>query len=154
MVYNFGVEGVSYNMVNGYPTYTDLIMKNPDKTMAPSVIMTKFIRGNYDGIMVQRKEYMEQYAALPQQKESIKTWGNTNIDAHLMPKVALTPEESSEAAKIQTDVNTYNSEMFMKFIMGVEPMENWDKYVAQLKKLNIEKLVQINQAAVERYNKR
>ena len=27
---NFGTEGVSYNMVNGYPTYTDLILKNPD----------------------------------------------------------------------------------------------------------------------------
>ena len=27
---NFGTEGVSYEMVDGYPTYTDLILKNPD----------------------------------------------------------------------------------------------------------------------------
>lgn len=154
MLFNFGIEDVSYNMVNNYPTYTDLILKNPDKTMSPSIIMTKYIRGNYGGIFMQRKEYMVQYVNLPQQQNAIKVWANTNVDKHLMPRVTLTPEESASAAKIQTDVNTYNSEMFMKFIMGVEPMENWDKYVAQLKKLNVDKLVEINQAAVERYNKR
>lgn len=32
--FNFGTEGVSYKMENGYPKYTDLLMKNPDK-LAP-----------------------------------------------------------------------------------------------------------------------
>jgi len=27
---NFGIEGLSYNMENGYPKYTDLILNNPD----------------------------------------------------------------------------------------------------------------------------
>jgi putative aldouronate transport system substrate-binding protein len=153
LLYNFGIEGVSYKMENGYPKYTDLIMNNPDK-LSPSVIMTKYIRGNYNGPMVQRKEYMEQYAAMPEQKDSINIWMKTNVSNHLMPKATLTPEESAEAANIISQVNTYNDEMFMKFVMGVEPIENFDKYVAQLKKLGIDKYVQLQQAAVDRYNNR
>lgn len=153
MLYNFGIEGKSYTMVNNYPKYTDLITNNPDK-LPMAVIMPMYMRSSYDGPMIQRKEYIEQYAGLPQQQNAIKTWLKTNAAKHVFPRVTLTPEESSEAAQIITDVNTYNSEMFMKFIMGVEPIENFDKYVAQLKKLGIDKYIQIQQAAYDRYQKR
>ncbi len=153
MLYNFGIEGKSYTMVNGYPTYTDLIMKNPDKKPL-AVIMPMYIRANYDGPMVQRKEYIKQYASLPEQQDAIKTWMKTNAAKHVFPKVTLLPEESSEAAKIINDVNTYYSEMFLKFIMGVEPIENYDKFVAQLKDLKIDRYIEIQQAAYDRYMKR
>ncbi|MDB5083291.1 MAG: transporter substrate-binding protein, partial [Bacilli bacterium] len=39
MFFNFGTEGVSYNMVNGYPTYSDLIMKNP-QNLSPAQAMS------------------------------------------------------------------------------------------------------------------
>ena len=29
MLFNFGVEGLTYKMVNGYPKYTELITDNP-----------------------------------------------------------------------------------------------------------------------------
>lgn len=153
MLYNFGIEGKSYNMVDGYPKYTDLIMKNPDKNPM-AVIMPMYIRANYDGPMIQRKEYIEQYAILPQQQHAIKTWMKTDASKHVFPKVTLLQEESSEAAKIINDVNTYYSEMFLKFIMGVEPIENFDKFVAQMKSLNIDRYVEIQQAAYDRYMKR
>jgi putative aldouronate transport system substrate-binding protein len=153
ILYNFGIEGVSYNMVNNYPTYTDLIMKNPDK-LSPAAIMPKYIRGNSNGSFVQRKEYMEQYAALPQQKDAIKTWMNTNASKHVIPKISYTSQESSEIATITNQINTYTSEMNLKFIMGVESLDNFDKYVSQLKKLGIDRYIQINQDALDRYNKR
>jgi putative aldouronate transport system substrate-binding protein len=153
MLYNFGVEGVSYKMENGYPKYTDLIMNNPDK-LPMAVILPMHTRSSYDGPMVQRKEYIEQYAGLPQQQEAIKIWMKTDAEKNTFPRVTLTPEESAESAKIVNDLNTYNSEMFMKFIMGVEPIENYDKYVAQLKKLGVDKYIQIQQAAYDRYMKR
>ena len=53
-----------------------------------------------------------------------------------------------------SDITTYNDEMFMKFILGAEPIENFDKYVAQVKKLGIDKVVAIYQAAYDRYRKR
>ncbi|MDQ1911561.1 hypothetical protein RAC89_14110 [Paenibacillus sp. GD4] len=44
--------------------------------------------------------------------------------------------------------------MLFKFIMGVEPVENFDKYRERLKKMNIEKAISMKQAALDRYNKR
>ncbi|MFB5680172.1 hypothetical protein ACE3NQ_04455 [Paenibacillus terreus] len=53
-----------------------------------------------------------------------------------------------------TDVNTFKDEMILKFIMGTEPLDNFDNYVEMLKGLGIEEAIQIQQAALERYNNR
>ena len=79
MFYNFGQEGVSYKMENGYPKYTDLLMKNPEK-LAPAQAMSLYIRGNSGGPFVQDKRYIEQYLALPEQQEAIKIWAKTDTD--------------------------------------------------------------------------
>ena len=52
------------------------------------------------------------------------------------------------------DVNTYSDEMIIKFIMGVESLDQFDKYVENLKSFGIEKAVSIEQAALDRYSKR
>ena len=52
MLFNFGVEGESYTMVDGYPTYTDKILNNPEGwPLAQS--LAAYIRGNYNGPFVQ-----------------------------------------------------------------------------------------------------
>lgn len=40
-------------------------------------------------------------------------------------------------------IRTYLSEMVNEFIMGVEPLDNFDKYVSPFKKMGIEKIVRI-----------
>ncbi|UUZ91610.1 hypothetical protein LJK87_39400 [Paenibacillus sp. P25] len=81
MLFNFGIEGVSYKMENGYPKYTDLLMKNPDK-LAPSQAMSMYIRGNYNGPFVQDKRYLEQYLALQTQRDAVTIWQKTDVDKH------------------------------------------------------------------------
>ena len=153
MLYNFGTEGVSYNMVAGKPAYTDLVMKNPDKLTIPQA-MTKYSRGNTNGPFVQDNGYIEQYYSIPQQKEALKAWSDHNKSSTQVPLITPTEAESSEAARLQTDITTYAREMQYKFIMGVEPLDNFDKYLSQMKKLNIDKWLQLKQQALDRYNKR
>lgn len=153
LVYNFGTEGESYTMENGYPKYTDLIMKNPNKLPVTNA-MARYIRGSYGGPMIQDVRYIEQYMELPEQKEAVNNWTKTDVQKYLLPRITLTPEESSAAAKIINEVDTYCDEMFLKFIMGVEPIEYFDKYVEQIKTLGIDKYLSIQQAALDRYNKR
>jgi len=38
--------------------------------------------------------------------------------------------------------------------MGMEPLDNFDQYVEQIKKMNIQRAIDIYQAALERYNNR
>ncbi|WP_325176765.1 extracellular solute-binding protein [Paenibacillus alkalitolerans] len=153
MFFNFGTEGVSYNMVDGYPKYTDLIMKNPDK-LAPAQSMSLYIRGNYNGPFVQDKRYLEQYLALDTQREAVQIWQKTDIDKHQLPPITPTPEESSEYAKIMTDINTLVDEMTLKIILGTDPVDSFEGYVAKMKSLKLDRAIEIQKAALDRYNSR
>jgi putative aldouronate transport system substrate-binding protein len=153
MFFNFGTEGVAYKLDNGYPRFTDLLMKNPDK-LAPSQAMSLYIRGNYNGPFVQDKRYIEQYLALQTQRDAVATWGKTESDKYQVPPITPTPEESSEFAKIMNDVNTLVDEMTLKIILGAEPIGSFDKYMERIKSLKIDRAIEIQKAALDRYNKR
>ncbi|GMK37457.1 hypothetical protein PCCS19_05110 [Paenibacillus sp. CCS19] len=71
-----------------------------------------------------------------------------------MPPVSIAVEDSSRYASIMTDVNTYKDEMILKFIMGAEPLDKFDRFVETLKGLGIDEAIQIQQSALERYNNR
>jgi putative aldouronate transport system substrate-binding protein len=152
MLYNFGVEGLSYTMVNGYPTYTDLVMKNPDG-LPLGQAMAQHFRSSFNGPFVQDKAYMEQYSALPEQKESLKVWSEPTNEKR-MPPVTPTQEESSRYAAVMNDVTTRFQEMMVKVITGQEPVDNWDTVVQQLKQMGLDEAVAIQQAALDRYNSR
>src|SRR5690606_29989013 len=93
LFFNFGTEGVSYNMENGYPTYTDLVLKNPDK-LAPAQGISLYARGSYNGPFIQDKRYAEQFFALQTQRDAVTTWQNTDSAKYNLPPITPTPEES------------------------------------------------------------
>lgn len=143
-------------MDKGYPKYTDLIMKNPYK-LPVSLAMTKYTRANYPSPgFVNDDRYLEQFYVLEQQREAIQIWGEFegNVENVMLPLVSATKEESEQLAKIMAEVRSFSDEMYTRFILGEEPIENYDQFVSQLKMMNIEKAIQLQQAAVERYNKR
>ncbi|GIO39601.1 sugar ABC transporter permease [Paenibacillus antibioticophila] len=154
MLYNFGIEGVSYTMEDGYPKYTDLVTNNPNGQ--PIATMGQYYtRAFKDGPFVQDKRYFEQYMALPQQQESLKTWtkyAKQVTQANKNYRGTLTPDEVSQTTTKQNEINTYKDEMFLKWLMGKEDVDaTWDKYVEQIKKLGIEDIIQVRQAAYDRF---
>ena len=68
-----------------------------------------------------------------------------------MPPISLTTDESSERTDIITEVNTYITETKMKFIIGAESLDNYDKYLAQINALGLPRAVEITQGALNRY---
>ncbi|MEK4119189.1 extracellular solute-binding protein [Paenibacillus sp. FSL W8-0919] len=152
MLFNFGVEGVSYEKKDGYPTYTDEVMKNPDG-LSITQALAKYNLASYSGPFVQDRRYIEQYSALPEQKAAIETWMKAD-NSRLMPVISPTAEESTRYASIMNDVNTYYEEMVNKFIMGVEPISGFDKFVETIQGMGIEEAVKIQQAALDRFNSR
>lgn len=151
MLFNFGIEGESYEMKDGYPTYTDKVMKHPELPVTQA--MSKYNMASFSGPFVQDRRYMEQYAALPAQKEAINTWMNAKND-RLMPVLSPTADESAKYASIMNDVKTFYSEMVNKFIMGVEPMSSFDNFVETIKGMGIEEAIAIQQAGLDRFNSR
>jgi len=153
MFFNFGTEGVSYTMENGYPKFTDLLMKNPEK-LAPAQAMSLYIRGNTTGPFVLDKRVIEQYLNLPEQQEAVAIWKGTDMAKHQLPPVTPTPEESAEYAKIMADVNTLVDEMTLKIILGAEPLDAFESYVEKLKSVKLDRAIEIKKAALDRYMSR
>ena len=152
MLMNFGIEGVSYRVEKGYPKYTDYITNNAQLTKSEA--MGGYLRASTSGPFVQDSRYFEQYQSRHQQLNAIKTWTNSDEAKHMLPPITATPEESSTLAALMNDIDTYREEAVIKFIFGVEPLTNFDKYVDQMKKLGIEKAIKIQEEALKRYYNR
>ncbi|MNG18013.1 hypothetical protein D3C84_1020390 [compost metagenome] len=52
------------------------------------------------------------------------------------------------------DVMTLVDEMSLKIILGVEPVEAFDSYVSKMKASKIERAIEIQKLALNRYEKR
>lgn len=152
---NFGVEGTTYNMVDGQPVYTDLIMNNPDK-LPVGQAMAKYFIANYPFPGVDDDRYNDQYYALDAQKDAVRVFAqySHNAASVLLPPIALTPEEASEYGKIMTDINTYRDEVVTKIIMGTAKVESFDQALEQFKKMGIDRAIEIQQAAFDRFQNR
>ena len=48
------------------------------------------------------------------------------------------------------DINTYQEEMYTKFILGEEPLDNWGKFVDQIKGMGIDEVLTVYQAQYDR----
>jgi putative aldouronate transport system substrate-binding protein len=152
--YNFGIEGESYKWVSGYPLYTDYVMNNPSWTIGQGV--ASYARAASTGPLLQDGRYQEQLFALDVQKDGMVMWPIQGADRYVVPPLSPTPEESSEFARIMNDVNTYQQEMESKFILGTEALTDsaWNNYIATLRRLGIDRAIEIQNAGLARYNKR
>jgi putative aldouronate transport system substrate-binding protein len=52
------------------------------------------------------------------------------------------------------DVNVRTKEGITKIITGAQPVESWDAVIKDIKTMGIDDAIKIQQAALERYNKR
>lgn len=150
MLYNFGVEGESYEMVDGYPKYTDFITNNSDG-LSMTAAMSKYMLSYASGPFIQDIRYMEQYAALPQQKEAWKVWSDTNMRAHQVPNLYMQDDELVRYAELSNSVVNRADEITLKLIIGTESLDNYDNLVAELHARGADELIAMQQAAYERY---
>ena len=153
MLNNFGIEGVSYNMVDGEPKLSDTILNNPDG-LSLNKVAPLYLRAAYSGAFVQDSRYVEQSLVYPQQIDAYKKWSNTNMKKHIIPSITLLSEELDKASDIQANISTYVDEMFIKFVTGRESIENFDSYINQLEKFGLSEILKMKQNALIRYNKR
>jgi len=152
MLFNFGVEGLTYKMENGYPKYTDEINNNPQK-LPMNQAMGKHFRSVFNGPFLQDKRYIEQFAGMPEQQEAIKIWSQPANDK-LLPPITPTQDESKKFSTIMADVTTRFDEGFNKVLQGQLPIDAWDQVVKDIKQMGIDDAIKIQQAALDRYNKR
>lgn len=155
MLANFGVEGESFEWINDYPTYTDAIMKNPDGLTVSQAMAQNFL-SSMAGPFIQDVRYIEQYYSTPQQQNALSQWTKSAkaSTAAKLPLLFYSSSESKEYSSILNDANKFNSENIAAFISGGRSFDEFDDYIKDLKKLNVERAIEITQAALDEYNKK
>ena len=77
-----------------------------------------------------------------------------HIPQNLIPPLTYTNEELEEYNDLMLGINSYVTEKMAHFIAGNENIdEGWDAYIAELKNMGADRVLEIAQAAYDRMNK-
>jgi putative aldouronate transport system substrate-binding protein len=152
-IYCWGIEGVSYEIVDGKPQYTEFYHSNEE-------INNRLYSPNSWNQNVSQDQNMAQYS-LPIQQEAFKVWGNNDLydikDGRSLRLpigfgvASFSPDESTTFNEAFVPINDYFQAMFIKMVMGVEPVDKFDEMVQTMKDMGIQKCVDIYQAAYDRF---
>ncbi|MBO0994322.1 extracellular solute-binding protein [Bacillus sp. SD088] len=146
-----GIEGETYT-VNGKGEYefVEEITNNPDgltfdQALTPYVT---WMGGSYPGYV--QYKYFKGSESLPSAVavgEKVKG----NAPEEIWNAFNYTEDEINFMQSIGSDIHTYLDEMEAKFITGEISFDEWDKHVKQVENMDIERYLEITNAAYERY---
>ncbi len=142
---NYGKEGDTYNLVNGEVVLTEKMTSNIADGIRLYTIPTGW---GPAWIEPNRQDSSFSQKVLDAQK----AWTPDDTSMFIRNTVMnYTPEEKAELTDIMGDLLTYQEEYYLKVVTGAGNTDNWDEFVAQCKKLGIERATEIKDAAFSRY---
>lgn len=154
LLYNFGTEGESWEYdEEGNPTFTELVTNNADG-WSFAVACASYAHANHPGPFIQQERYYQQ--AMSVDEDRIKTWEEfkeTDWDNYYVSSgVSVPVENTDEYAKLSSEISTYIDEMTIAYITGAKSLDTFEsEYLATLKSLKIERMIEIYQTAYDEY---
>lgn len=153
MAFNLGEEGVSYvDNGDGTYTYTDVVLHNPDGL---AVRQARWLNAGIDVMpFLYVSEWQDDAAAVNEyQKTAISIW-NQNKTTEGIYYGDMTSEETERYSALASDLITYASSMLPSFVLGETSLDQWETFQNTLMEMGAEELVELKQAAYERYLER
>jgi len=142
---NFGIEGVTFEYVDGMPKFTELISGDP---RGDGAAQWEFgINGTWPRILMP-EIIQNRFFKFPQSANANDAAMNYQVAS--FPNIIPTKDENQALKNMLADITTYRQEMITKFVIGTEPLDNFDKYVSTINAMGIEELLQIKQTQYNR----
>lgn len=143
----WGIEGESYVVENGEKKLTDYALEIAEDGY---LVLHHYAIGHaafpkYDGESVVLATYPEDQIIAEQ------TWADSSSALVYPPYITLSVEDKAFCDDVMDDVNTYITEMELKFITGEESLDNFDLFVAQLEKMGVTKALELYRQAYDAY---
>ena len=160
MAYNYGTEGVTYNMVDGEPVFTDYLF---DNDITGTDIYSALYRFKcHNGIFVrQEKTANPLIQRYPENISIMERWTEQAGTDALLPPISYTRNEQHVIDLYFTDITQYVEEQQMKFITGQTndisntAVATYDStFRANLTGMGIDDILGVVSSALERYNER
>lgn len=144
---NYGLEGQSFEFnEDGAPALTDLVLNNPDMNTTVALFMYCIDRGPF-----YRDEVREQSGYSENQKAASSIWQSNMTTGRAIGTTTLNAEESDRANLYYADIKDNVVENVLKFIIGSKPLDEFDAFVDEINRMNIDEVISCWQAAYDRY---
>lgn len=151
LLYFMGVENKTFTYDDqGIPRYNDDILNNPNGLSLNQAVgqFTCWPGGYYPAIV-----YKDYFMAAEGREEVIKA---CDVIKNYMPEECwtsfkMTDEENTEFIALKSDIEKYVSESAAQFVAGELSFDQWDKYCAELEKMNLKRYMEIYDQAYQRY---
>lgn len=147
----YGIEGISYEIVDGYPYFTDFVKNNPDG-LSFAQALSQYDYSPQPGPYLANGDFSLQ-TYNDAQLEALQVWGDTDVEDHYISStITIAPEDTDEYAFIKSEVDTYVNENFALFVTGARSLEEFDDYLATLESMGLSRMLEIYQAAFDTFN--
>ena len=144
---NYGVEGEGFEYVDGVPTFTSLVTDS-DLGMRDALLV--YASNGTINCIIDNNAVASGYSEVD--KAAPEIWAKGMDDAYVIPtSMALSADDSTEAANIYSDIQTLCMESIAKFITGDKSLDEFDDFVQQIKDMGIEDYLEIYQNCYDEY---
>lgn len=150
-MYNYGVEGVDFNVVDGQVELTDKVTNNEFGTDITQYLRAVCPYGNLTGMAIRTRTA---FTYTDMQREAWDLWTSTVGDGEraIPQAVTLSTDASNERTNISSDIATYADECISRFVMGELNFESdWDEFVAGCESMDIARCIELTQEAYNEY---
>lgn len=144
---NFGIEGETYTKDNEAITYTDAILKDSEGR-APADMLRK------NGMAMDfpyRQDVRYENAFISDEVMNTRSAYAEYILPD-MPKMKFTKEELDVINPIMSEITTFKEESLDAFLLGKKSIDEFDQYVEKLNSMDLQKVLDVYNDALERYN--
>jgi len=151
MLFNFGIEGLTFEFdADGNPQFTDYVLNNPDGIPLNAGI--HIFRAHNE---VPSFRFGSLSNPIPMQRPASqvvrRAWTAQSEARYNLPPIEYTAEEGSTLARIESNLSPFRNETILRFIIGQEPIENFDSFVARAIELGADEELAIVQQAFDRF---
>ena len=143
---NYGVEGVSFDYVDGKPVLNETVTDAPEGMRDALLI---YASNDTICCVIDPNAVTSGYSEVD--KAAPEIWNEGMDDSMVIAStVTLSADENTRAANIYSDIETICLEAIAKFITGEKPLTDYDSFVESIRSAGIDDYLAIQQGAYDR----
>lgn len=149
---NFGVEGKSYTLKDGKPAYTEEVLHPTGGVTNTQALLVHTIGGGSWPTVVDVDGGAQIRKANGQTENPTDRYAKFIDLKKKIPPLQFTKDESNVISQSMTDIKSFTEEKTTAFITGKLPISQFDQYVADMKKMKIDQVLEQYQKAYTRFS--
>jgi putative aldouronate transport system substrate-binding protein len=146
---HFGLEGQTYTVQDGKPTFTEFVLNNPDGLDPGSALRSL---GAWPPLFDRQTRGFITALLSPQAIDYFAKNIDDGLYTDAFPDILATKEEIAAFSGMTNEFNTYQQEMTLKFIMGSATAAQYaGTYIPKMEQLGIRTYETLRKAQYERF---